>query len=78
VRRTIFEAAGMFDESLQATSDLLWFQRVRSSGVRAVELDETLVDRRVHAGCQSADASTIRREMLEVFRRAAAKRERGA
>lgn len=77
-RRAVFERVGRFDESLRAASDLAWFQRIRQGGFAFVEIAETLVDRRVHAGCQSADASTIRREMLELARRAAANRGEAA
>lgn len=76
LRRQAFERVGPFDESLRATSDLLWCREFRASGLPFVEIDETLVDRRVHPRCQSGDGATIRREMLEVFRRAAASRRR--
>jgi len=78
IRRETFRRIGLFDESLHATSDLLWCREYRGHGLPFVELEETLVDRRVHARCQSADGATIRREMLEVFRRAAASRRREA
>lgn len=77
VRRAAFDEIGPFDESMRTTSDLIWFQRYRAGGWPFVEIDETLVDRRVHGRCQSGDAASIRREMLEVARRAAAAR-RGA
>lgn len=75
-RREAFERVGRFDESLRATSDLLWCREFRGRGLPFVELPETLVDRRVHPRCQSGDGATIRREMLEVFRRATASRRR--
>jgi glycosyltransferase involved in cell wall biosynthesis len=78
IRRAAFEQIGLFDESLRATSDLLWCREFRGRGLPFIELEETLVDRRVHARCQSGDGATIRREMLEVFRRAAASRRREA
>ena len=77
VRRAAFDEIGRFDESMRTTSDLIWFQRYRAGRWSFVEIDETLVDRRVHGRCQSGDAVSIRREMLEVARRAAAAR-RGA
>lgn len=77
VRRAAFDEIGRFDEAMRTTSDLIWFQRYRAGGWPYVEIDETLVDRRVHSRCQSGDAVSIRGEMLEVARRAAAAR-RGA
>lgn len=77
-RRSVFEVVGPFDESLEAASDLDWFRRIRQGDVKCIEIAETLVDRRVHSGCQSADAVTIRREMLEMARRAASARRGSA
>jgi glycosyltransferase involved in cell wall biosynthesis len=69
-RRTAFDRIGRFDESLRATSDFEWFRVFRASGLPFVQIDETLVDRRIHAGCQSGDADTLRTEMLGLVRRA--------
>ena len=63
---------------MRATSDLIWCQRFRAAGWPFVEIEETLVDRRVHGRCQSGDAASIRREMLEFARRAAAARREAA
>lgn len=73
-RKSAFDLMGRFDESLRATSDLEWFRRYRASGLPFAQIDETLVDRRVHARCQSGDAATITAEMLAIARRAAAER----
>lgn len=73
VRRPAFVQVGRFDETLRATSDLLWCREFRKRGLAFVEIEETLVDRRVHARCQSGEAATLRRELLEVVRRAAAR-----
>jgi len=71
VRRATFAEVGRFDESLRATSDLNWIREFRQRGLPYAEIDETLVDRRVHGGCQSSDAATMRREMIAVARRSA-------
>ncbi len=73
-RRAAFDRLGRFDESLRATSDFEWFRLYRASGLPYATVDETLVDRRVHARCQSGDAATLRLEMLALARRAAASR----
>lgn len=78
IRRTAFDGIGRFDEALRTTSDLLWCQRFRAARFPFVEIDETLVDRRVHGRCQSGDVASIRREMLEFARRAAASRRGSA
>jgi len=70
-RRQIFRELGPFAEGLRATSDLEWFRAFRYRRLPFAELAETLVDRRVHAGAQSGDAVTFRREMLEFAMRAA-------
>ncbi len=70
IRRGAFERFGRFDESLRATSDFEWFRVFRASGAPFAQIDETLVDRRIHAGCQSADAATLNMEMLNLARRA--------
>lgn len=71
-RRSAFERIGPFDERLLATSDFEWFRLYRASGLPYARIEETLVDRRVHAGCQSGDAERVRSEMLMLARRAAA------
>ena len=76
-RRAAFGRVGLFDESLRATSDFEWFRLYRASGLPFAAIEETLVDRRVHAGCQSGDAATLRAEMLALARRAAASRMSG-
>ncbi len=76
LRRAAFDEIGLFDESLRATSDLRWCQQFRARGCPFVGVEETLVDRRIHARCQSGEATSIRREMLELARRAAAERRR--
>lgn len=73
-RRESFGRIGPFDESLRTTSDFEWFRLYRASGLPFAAIEETLVDRRVHAGCQSGDAATLRAEMLALARRAAASR----
>jgi glycosyltransferase involved in cell wall biosynthesis len=73
-RKSAFDRIGRFDETLRATSDLDWFRRFRASGLPFAQIDETLVDRRIHAGCQSGDAATMTAEMLTIARRAAAAR----
>jgi len=70
VRRAAFDRLGNFDESLRATSDFEWFRVFRASGLPYAPIDETLVDRRIHAGCQSGDAVTMNAEMLRLARRA--------
>lgn len=70
-RREVFEELGRFDEALKATSDLEWFRMYRARHLPFVEIQDTLVDRRVHARAQSGDADTCRREFLEFARRAA-------
>lgn len=71
MRRSVFDTIGRFDESLRATSDSEWVRLFRASGLPFATIDETLTDRRIHAGCQSGDAATIRRELLALARRAA-------
>lgn len=70
-RRQVFTDLGFFDEALKATSDLEWFRLFRARPLPFAEIHQTLVDRRVHAGAQSGDAGSVRREMLEFARRAA-------
>ncbi len=70
-RRQVFLELGRFDEDLKATSDMEWFRAFRGRQLPFVEVPDTLVDRRVHAGAQSGDAATTRRELLELARRAA-------
>lgn len=71
-RRSAFERIGPFDETLMATSDFEWFRLYRASGLPYATIEETLVDRRVHAACQSGDSERMRSEMLMLARRAAA------
>lgn len=78
LRRQVFQELGRFDEGLKATSDMEWFRVFRARRLVFAEIRETLVDRRVHAGAQSGDAETCRRELLEFARRAALANRTGA
>lgn len=73
-RKAAFDRLGRFDESLRATSDFEWFRLYRAWGLPCASIQETLVDRRVHAHCQSGDAATVRTEMLLLAHRAASSR----
>jgi glycosyltransferase involved in cell wall biosynthesis len=48
-RRTLFDAVGLFDETLKHGDDTDWFLRARAAGAAIDVLPEVLVSRRLHA-----------------------------
>lgn len=46
--RNIFDQLGMFDESLQVTSDLIWFAQLKISGMKIEKRQELMLYKRVH------------------------------
>lgn len=47
-KRSIFDKLGMFDESLQITSDLIWFAQLKMSGMAIENCQEVMLYKRVH------------------------------
>ncbi len=77
VRRRAFEAIGPFDASLRIGNDTDWFARARAAGVRSAVVDQVLLERRIHAGNDTAAVADVHDDLLEVVRRTIARR-RGA
>jgi glycosyltransferase involved in cell wall biosynthesis len=67
--RTLFDALGLFDESLSIGSDSDWFVRLHGSPWPTLQLDDVVLYKGVRAASLSADVATYRRELLTVARR---------
>jgi glycosyltransferase involved in cell wall biosynthesis len=50
VRRELFDSVGPFDEDRRFLEDIDWFTRARDSDVQIATLDQTVAQRRLHAG----------------------------
>lgn len=69
VRRAVFEAVGLFDESLAIGADSDWFVRLAQSPLRLDVLPELVLQKGLRASSLSAEVPTYRRELLRVARR---------
>ena len=68
-RRSLFDSAGLFDESLAHASETEWFVRAAESGATGELLPQALVERRLHGGNRSqlrAEASHL--EYLQLLK----------
>ena len=48
IRRTVFDAIGLFDESLKSGETVDWMMKLRASGLQTVKLDTVTLRRRLH------------------------------
>lgn len=78
-KRSIFDRLGMFDESLQVTSDLIWFAQLKISGMTIEKCQEVMLYKRVHEknlSYTSAQALTYDQEITSVLRMLLQKKDR--
>jgi glycosyltransferase involved in cell wall biosynthesis len=69
VRRQIFEAIGLFDETLAIGADSDWFVRLQELEQPILQIDDTVLYKGARAISLSADVDAYRRELLVVARR---------
>lgn len=75
-RRSVFELAGLFDESLFAGSDVDWFFRAKDARLAMGRIEEPLLLRRFHTDNQSSQVSKLHRDLVAVAR-SSIQRQRG-
>ncbi len=71
-KRSLFDRIGFFDESLRVATDIQWFHDLKLTGAPCHELNEHVLNKRVHDSNLSytlAETPTYRRELLSVLRR---------
>ena len=71
-KRSLFDRIGLFDESLRVATDIQWFHDLKLTGASFHELNEHVLNKRVHDSNLSytlAETPTYRRELLSVLRR---------
>jgi glycosyltransferase involved in cell wall biosynthesis len=73
VRREAFELVGSFDTGYEVACDSDWLARAKDAGLRQAMLEDALVRWRVHGANGTYDQETMRREMLSMVRRSAAR-----
>jgi glycosyltransferase involved in cell wall biosynthesis len=76
-RREVFDEVGPFDPARPVAEDVDWFSRARDLGVPHGQVADVVVVKRIHDRNATGDAARNTRELLEVARRAAA-RKRGS
>jgi len=67
-RRSVFEAAGLFDPDLAISGDVDWYARAKDRGLVMATVPEVLLHKRVHDSNASSDALVTNRELLRVLR----------
>lgn len=78
VRRAAFDRVGPFAEDLSNGFAIDWFDRARATGLAFLMLDAVLLRRRLHPGSLAARNRASDAAMLEMARRAIARRRQGA
>jgi glycosyltransferase involved in cell wall biosynthesis len=73
-RREAFERVGGFAEELVVGFTIDWFDRARAAGLRFEVPEQTVLQRRIHAGSLSHRTPAKDRAFLEVARRALGRR----
>jgi glycosyltransferase involved in cell wall biosynthesis len=71
-KRSLFDRIGFFDESLRVATDIQWFHDLKLTGASFHELNEHVLNKRVHDSNLSytlAETPTYGRELLRVLRR---------
>ena len=68
VRRTALATIGPFDAGHGHGCDAAWFAQAQDLGVRRHDLDEVLVEKRLHDRNTSIDAAATRRALLQIAR----------
>ena len=48
IRRQVFDEIGVFNENLPSGETVEWMMRLRDSGLRTVQLEQTVLKRRIH------------------------------
>jgi glycosyltransferase involved in cell wall biosynthesis len=75
VRRRAFEAIGEFDERYEMACDSDWLGRARLGALGGEMIEAPLVRWRIHGQNASHDRATMRREVLRMMRRHAARQQ---
>jgi glycosyltransferase involved in cell wall biosynthesis len=67
IKRSAFDRAGLFDESLKVGEDIDWETRAKVQGLKSVEIQELFIKRRLHKSNVSrtvSDARDIRSQIM--------------
>ena len=48
IRRSVFDKVGLFDETLKSGETVDWMMKLRSSGLKTVQLSDVILNRRIH------------------------------
>ena len=76
-RRAAFERIGLFDPRYRLAMDSDWFARAKDQGLRLDLLDETLVQKRIHArNLSHSDVTVQNRELLALLRQSVKRQRR--
>lgn len=48
IRRSVFDTVGLFDETLKSGETVDWMMKLRTSGLKTVQLPDVILNRRIH------------------------------
>lgn len=78
LRRRAFDRVGPFREDLAIGEAVDWVGRARDAGLRAVPVDQVVLERRVHRVTLAPDAADERRDLARVVKAALDRRRKAA
>jgi hypothetical protein len=73
----LFEAVGLFDESMRQAEDLDWYARVSQAGHRLVKLPEQVLELMRHDTNLTGDRSGKRKGVFDAVRQSVARKRAG-
>ena len=77
-RRRVFDAVGMFDETLRFSEDTDWFLQTREKGIALLRLEETTLIYRLHGGNMTNGKTFKQLDVLHALKRSLDRRRRDA
>jgi glycosyltransferase involved in cell wall biosynthesis len=77
-RRELFKTEGALDAAHRYTDDVSWFFEAKDRGIPMRHLPEVVLFRRVHGGNNSAQVTSLHRELLAIAKRSIAHQRRAA
>lgn len=75
IKRQVFDTVGLFDETLKSGETVDWMMKLRSSGLKTVQIQDVILNRRIHL---TNTGRTDRKEELKNYAALLRKRMGGA
>jgi len=68
IKKSCFILNGLFDEEITISSDFAWFRKMRKKNVPFKEIDQILLNRRIHQNNLSGMSLQIQNELFKILR----------